>query len=54
MPLSGSKTYITAAAIAALQFAKMMGWVDSDTTETLTNLLLGGGLAFLRSSIAKK
>jgi hypothetical protein len=52
--LHGHKTYLTAGLIALTTFAKMMGWVTPDTADTATNLLLGGGLAFLRMGVARK
>ena len=48
------KTYATAGLIAVVTFAQTMGWVTPEAGETITTLLLGGGLAFLRSAVAKK
>lgn len=54
MQLSGKKTYLAAVAIAAVQFASIMGWMTPEAAETTTNLLLGAGLGFLRMGVAKK
>lgn len=52
--LTGSKTYITAGCIALVAFAKVLEWITPEMADTLTTLLLGGGLAFLRNGIANK
>ena len=52
--LTGRKTYLAAVAIAAIQFAQVMGWLTTEETQTATNLLLGGGLAALRMGVANK
>lgn len=52
--LKGYRTYITAAFIALVTFSKVCGWVTDEMADTLTNLLLGGGLAFLRAGVADK
>ena len=52
--LEGKKTYITGALIAVVAFARHLAWVTPEMADTITNLLLGGGLVFLRSGIANK
>lgn len=51
--LDGYKTYITAVLIAVVAFAKVMQWITEETANTLTTMLMGGGLAFLRMGVAK-
>mgnify|MGYP001619163618 CR=1 FL=1 len=54
MQFSGKKTYLTSIAIAAVQFAPVMGWLTQEEAQTTTNVLIGGAAAFLRMAITKK
>ena len=51
--ISGYKTYIVAALIGVLAAGKFLGYIDGETFATLSALLGGGGLAALRSGVAK-
>jgi hypothetical protein len=51
--LSGYKTYLVAAATAALTAAKMLGYIDDASYQNLMLLLGAGGLATVRAAIAK-
>lgn len=52
--LQGKKTYLIALGIAADVFAYKMGWVDESVYQLVLGLLGAGGLASLRSAVAKK
>jgi len=47
---SGYRTYIFAAAGAAVVFCLLMGWVDNETADMLLAVLGFGGLAALRAA----
>lgn len=49
--LQGKKTYLVAAAIAALSIFHTLGYVDDKTDETLLSLLGAGGAATLAAKI---
>lgn len=49
--LNGKKTYIVAAGLAVLVFLKNIGKIDEATYNMANTVLLGGGLAALRSAI---
>lgn len=48
---AGYRTIITAVLVGVINVAEMIGYIPKDTSQTLTNLLLGGGLAFLRLGV---
>lgn len=49
--LSGKKTFLIAACMAVLVFLKGINKIDEATYNSLNTLLIGGGLAALRSAI---
>ena len=49
--LEGKKTYLVGACMAVLVFLKQIGKIDDATYNSLLALLMGGGLAALRSAI---
>jgi hypothetical protein len=49
--LEGRKSYIVAALMAVLVFLKQIGHLDEATYQMLQGLLIGGGIASLRSAI---
>jgi len=49
--LEGRKSYIVAALMAVLVFLKQIGKLDEATYQMLQGLLIGGGIASLRSAI---
>lgn len=51
--LSGYKTYLTGALLGLVSFAGFVGWIDADAQQSLTALLMGGGLTFLRMGVKK-
>jgi hypothetical protein len=51
--LDGYKTYIFAAAMALVSFAKYLGWITPDAATAIEGVLLGGGIAALRAGIKK-
>lgn len=51
--MSGKKTYLTAALLAAAAVARYCGWLDEGTYQAITGLLTGAGLAALRAGVAK-
>jgi hypothetical protein len=51
--MAGYKTYLFAVAIALATFAKVMGWIDEKTYDTILALLGAGGLAALRAGVTK-
>lgn len=51
--LSGYKTYISAAAIAAVTVAHVLGYLSDGTYRALIGLLGASGLAALRAGIGK-
>lgn len=51
--LDGRKTYTVAACLAVLVFLKSINKIDQATYDQLQVLLLGGGLAALRSAVTK-
>ena len=51
--LTGYRTYIAAAAIAAVAFALRMGWLTKEDGEQLLAALGAAGLAFLRMAVGK-
>lgn len=53
MFFAGYKTYLSAAAIAAVTVAHYLGYLDDSHTHTLYALLGAGGLAALRAGVAK-
>ena len=52
--MSGYKSYIVAALMAFVTVAHSMGWIDDATRDTLSGILLGGGIAALRAGINKR
>lgn len=50
----GKKTYLTGGLLAVLALARHMEWVTPELADSLTNILVGGGLVFLRQGIANK
>lgn len=52
--LLGYRTYLIAALIGLTQASSVLGWITPEMTTTLTNLLVGGGLFFLRAGVANK
>ncbi len=50
----GYRTYMTAALLGLVQAGSALGWISPETTTTLTNLLIGGGFAFLRAGFSHK
>jgi hypothetical protein len=48
--LAGYKTYIIATLIGVLSAAHFLGYIDTETFQTLFALLTGGGLAALRAA----
>jgi hypothetical protein len=53
MTLPGKKTYITAAVMALVTFARAMGWLDDQAYAALEGLLAALGLATLRAGVSK-
>ena len=51
--LTGYKTYIVAAAMAAATAAKALGWIDEAVFQTVMGLLGASGVATLRAGVAK-
>ena len=51
---SGKKTYLTGGLLAVVALARHMEWITPELADSFTNLLVGGGLVFLRQSIANK
>lgn len=51
--LSGKKTYLAAAGIAAVAVAHYLGLLDDTAAQTLYGLLGAGGFAALRAGVAK-
>jgi hypothetical protein len=51
--LTGKKTYLLSAGLAALSFAYAMGWISKDVYEALAGLLGAGSIAALRAGVAK-
>jgi hypothetical protein len=51
--LSGKKTYITAAFLAVITFARYLNWIDQELFEFCMGLLGSAGLAALRAGVAK-
>ena len=51
--LKGKKTYIIAAAVAAVTVIQFLGYIDAATAGTLYGLLGAGGLATMRSAVPK-
>lgn len=49
--LAGYRTYLVAAAMAALAAAYGLGWIDRSTYEMLLGLLTGAGMATIRSGV---
>ena len=50
----GYRTYLTVTLIVIVQAAGSVDVFDAKTVILMTNLLLGGGLAFLRAGVANK
>jgi len=50
---AGKKTYITAALMAAITFARGVGWLDPQQYELVLGLLGSLGLAALRAGVSK-
>lgn len=50
--LSGKKTYAIAVALGLVTMLRYLGKIDSLTAETLTNVLIGGGIATIRHGIS--
>lgn len=51
--MSGYKTYIVAAVLAAAVFAHSMGWIDDQVFQVIVGLCGAGGLAALRMGVSK-
>jgi hypothetical protein len=51
--LDGYKSYIVAALLAAVAGAKFLGWITADVGSALEGILLGGGIAALKSAVKK-
>jgi hypothetical protein len=51
--LNGKKTYIMAAVMALMAFARGMGWMDQNQFELLLSVAGSMGLAALRSGVSK-
>lgn len=54
MMFQGKKTYITAAVMALVTFARGMGWIDTQQYELIMGLLAALGISALRSGVEKK
>ena len=52
MQIVGNRSYIVGTAMALLVFAQYAGWITEDAAGKLQEILLGGGIIFLRSAIA--
>jgi hypothetical protein len=50
---AGKKTYITAALMAVITFARGVGWLDPQQYELVLGLLGSLGLAALRAGVSK-
>lgn len=51
--LSGSRSYLVAAAVAAVTVAYTLGYIDEKMYQSLLGLLGAGGLAAVRAAISK-
>lgn len=51
--LDGYKTYIVAGALGLLAAGRYLGYIDQTMGDFLQGLLLGGGLAALKSAVKK-
>lgn len=51
--LKGRKTYLIAAAVAVVVFARMAGLIDEGVYQVVLGLLGAGGLATLRAGMSK-
>ena len=49
----GYKTYLCALGIGLATAAKVLGWIDEATYQTIVALLGAGGLAALRAGVSK-
>jgi hypothetical protein len=49
--LKGKKTYIIAVLLGVVSALQYLGYVDQETAGMVQTLLLGGGLAALRSGV---
>lgn len=52
--LKGYKTYLVAAGIGLVAFARAMGYLDDETAAIITSLLIGGGIATLRAAVSSE
>ena len=52
--MAGYKTYFVAGAMVILAGLHSQGYLNDSTYQSLQGLLTGGGLAFLRMSIAQQ
>jgi len=50
---TGKKTYLTAATMAVMTFARGLGWIDQQQFELILGLLGSLGLAALRAGVSK-
>lgn len=51
--IDGYKTYIVAGIVSSATFAKLVGWIDEATFNTLMGFLVAAGLYSLRDGIKK-
>lgn len=51
--LDGNKTYIVGAAVGVIAALKYLGFIPAAIADTALTILMGGGLATLRSAIKK-
>ena len=51
--IDGKKTYIVAGVVAALTFAKMVGWITGSELESLLGIFGAMGLITLRDAVRK-
>ena len=50
----GKKTYALGVLMAAVAFARYLGWLTTDTYLVAEGVLAGGGLIALRASLARR
>lgn len=48
----GWKSYAIALLLGVVSVAHSQGWIDDGTKDTITTILIGGGLAAIRHGIA--
>ncbi len=51
---TGYNTHIVAVLIGLTTVARVFGWITDGSAETITALLLGGGLSFLRAGVSSE